>query len=414
MLKPVIMVACLVCLTVEAQADPALLSGPEISSLVSGASIEIATPLGSKIPVRYRHDGELFGRARQLAFYLGAMADTGRWWVSSDRLCHQWNHWLNSEPHCLRLQKEGRSLRWFSEDGKSGTALITEPAIKAAPLVHTPARLRIPAPETPTTPTDAVVAHAALLSWQGTTGTWQSPASAASPAAQQPAPMPTPSSPHPQAKAEEPDRTQPTYVVANVEHDDVLNIRSGPSTEFDVIGALAPGSRGVSITGACRSGWCPVQHRAVSGWVNRTYLAPDAPVLAHAQGDVLHGALAGEAPQAGAASVRDPVEAPRTCLTSPARALLERIEAEFGPVKLVSTCRSGAMIAGTGRPSRHASGNAVDFDAGTRKGVIVEWLIANHHAGGTMTYADMSHIHVDIGPYFVSIAGGQHWASWRK
>ena len=30
-----------------------------------------------------------------------------------------------------------------------------------------------------------------------------------------------------------------------------------------------------------------------------------------------------------------------------------------------------------------------------------------------MTYADMDHIHVDIGPHFVSIAGGRHWASWR-
>jgi hypothetical protein len=147
-----------------------------------------------------------------------------------------------------------------------------------------------------------------------------------------------------------------------------------------------------------------VQHRAASGWVNRSYLALDAPVLAHAQSD------AGEEP----ASVRDPADAPRTCLTSPTRALLERIEAKFGPVKLVSTCRPGAMIAGTWRPSRHASGNAVDFDAGARKAAIVEWLIANHHEGGTMTYADMSHIHVDIGPYFVSIAGGQHWASWRK
>jgi hypothetical protein len=26
----------------------------------------------------------------------------------------------------------------------------------------------------------------------------------------------------------------------------------------------------------------------------------------------------------------------------------------------------------------------------------------------------MDHIHVDIGPHFVSIAGGRHWASWRE
>src|SRR5204862_8120010 len=93
--------------------------------------------------------------------------------------------------------------------------------------------------------------------------------------------------------------------------------------------------------------------------------------------------------------------------------LLERIEEQFGSVKLVSTCRPGATIAGSGRPSRHASGNAVDFDAGNRKAAIIEWLIANHHDGGTMTYADMDHIHVDIGPHFVSIAGGLHRASWR-
>jgi hypothetical protein len=31
-----------------------------------------------------------------------------------------------------------------------------------------------------------------------------------------------------------------------------------------------------------------------------------------------------------------------------------------------------------------------------------------------MTYANMDHIHIDIGPHFVSIAGGQHWASWYQ
>ena len=96
----------------------------------------------------------------------------------------------------------------------------------------------------------------------------------------------------------------------------------------------------------------------------------------------------------------------RSCLTSAARGILNRIESKFGSVRLVSTCRPGATIAGSGRPSRHASGNAVDFEAGNRKGAIVNWLANNHHAGGTMTYADMSHIHVDIGSHFVSLAGG--------
>lgn len=101
----------------------------------------------------------------------------------------------------------------------------------------------------------------------------------------------------------------------------------------------------------------------------------------------------------------------RSCLTGAARNLLARIEQKFGAMRIVSTCRPGATIAGSGRPSRHASGNAIDFDAGSRKGAVVSWLVANHHSGGVMTYADMDHIHVDIGPHFVSLAGGTRSAS---
>jgi hypothetical protein len=97
----------------------------------------------------------------------------------------------------------------------------------------------------------------------------------------------------------------------------------------------------------------------------------------------------------------------RTCLTPAARDLLARIEARFGRVGIVSTCRPGARIAGTRRPSRHASGNAIDFKAPAgRKADVVRWLIANHRSGGVMTYASMDHIHVDIGHRFVSLAAG--------
>jgi hypothetical protein len=96
----------------------------------------------------------------------------------------------------------------------------------------------------------------------------------------------------------------------------------------------------------------------------------------------------------------------RSCLQGAARALLERIEQQFGPVQVVSTCRPGAVIAGSGKPSKHRYGLAVDFDAGSRKQAIVNWLIANHHNGGTMTYARMSHIHFDIGQHFVQLGAG--------
>jgi hypothetical protein len=102
----------------------------------------------------------------------------------------------------------------------------------------------------------------------------------------------------------------------------------------------------------------------------------------------------------------------RACLTPSARDLLARIEAQFGAVRIVSTCRPGAVIAGSGRPSRHASGNAIDFHAPAgRKAEVVRWLIANHRSGGVMTYTAMNHIHVDIGRHFVALGTGSR--RWR-
>lgn len=92
-----------------------------------------------------------------------------------------------------------------------------------------------------------------------------------------------------------------------------------------------------------------------------------------------------------------------SCLTSEARALLKRIQNRFGNVQIISTCRAGARIATTGKRSKHASGQAIDFRVPGRKKEVVKWLIANHHNGGTMTYSDMDHIHVDVGYHFVAL-----------
>ena len=87
------------------------------------------------------------------------------------------------------------------------------------------------------------------------------------------------SSPKARQEPTPPIETEPAYMVANVARDDVLNVRSGPSTEFEVVAELRPGSRGISITGACRSEWCPVQHESTTGWVNRMFLANEEPVV---------------------------------------------------------------------------------------------------------------------------------------
>lgn len=110
----------------------------------------------------------------------------------------------------------------------------------------------------------------------------------------------------------------------------------------------------------------------------------------------------------------------RSCLKPSAKKLLSSIEARFGKLKIISTCRRGAVIATTGRPSKHRYGLAIDFKPiRASKREVVAWLIKNHHKGGTMTYRDMNHIHVDIGPHFVilnSWSGHSHkrYAKYSK
>lgn len=87
------------------------------------------------------------------------------------------------------------------------------------------------------------------------------------------------------------------------------------------------------------------------------------------------------------------------CMPGSLAAKLNQIRAKFGPVQVVSTHRPGARIAGSGRPSYHASCRAVDFNPprGKYKQVLA-WLKANH-SGGVGSYScGMHHIHIDTGP----------------
>jgi hypothetical protein len=424
MLKLIIAAACLCASVVQARSSD--LSGQEISDLLAGATIELDTPTGTKLPVRYARDGKVSGEAGDLAWYLGAATDRGRWWVAGDELCHKWNRWFSSEPQCLRLRKEGRLIRWRKPDGNTGTAMITVPAPsqmavasaaplfgfrKAAPAPPPEALAAIPKAIEPERalkpPPGALAADAGKPRFAFKEALAPPPPVAAAPSAGEKEPsLPSPAQPNiavpkdepPPPKLAAPKRAaEPMFKVANVRSDDVLNVRSGPSADFGIVSALPPGSRGIAITGPCRSQWCPVRHQASSGWVNSIYLVVEE-----------------ASPAAASTALRDSPEALRSCLTPAVHALLDRIEQQFGSVQVISTCRAGATIPGTWRPSRHASGNAVDFKAGARKDEIIAWLVANHRRGGTMTYPGIDHIHVDIGPHFVSIAGGPRWASWRE
>ena len=89
--------------------------------------------------------------------------------------------------------------------------------------------------------------------------------------------------------------------------------------------------------------------------------------------------------------------ASRGCLTAETRSVLNRMEARFGRVKVISTCRPGAVIAGSGRPSQHRYGKAVDFIPNGNRAAMLAWLRANAR-GAVITYAS-GHIHFDTGSY---------------
>ncbi len=89
----------------------------------------------------------------------------------------------------------------------------------------------------------------------------------------------------------------------------------------------------------------------------------------------------------------------KKCLPGTLKSRLSQIRSKFGSVRIISTFRKGARIAGTGRPSLHASCRAVDFHPPRGKyRQVAAWLKKNH-GGGVGTYScGMRHIHLDNGP----------------
>jgi len=259
-----------------AGAEPVRLSNQGIKDTVSGSILHIDTPLGTKLPVRYSQDGQVTGRAGgMVANYLGARADSGRWWVSKNRLCHKWQRWFEGKLQCLRLRKAGRRILWRRDDGKTGTATIASrsaPAPKPEPQPYALGSAK-PEPQKPATERFSPIRRTAPVA----ASLRAVPALPPMPAA--PPPKPERANRPPQAKpnVEKFSDEEPSFRVAGVEVYDVLNIRKGPSTDFAVIGVIPPNGRGVRIVGACVTYWCPINHRGRSGWVSRIYLAEERP-----------------------------------------------------------------------------------------------------------------------------------------
>lgn len=65
------------------------------------------------------------------------------------------------------------------------------------------------------------------------------------------------------------------YDVVGVASDDVLNIRSGPGAEFEVIGTLAPDAEGVEVIAPNdRFTWAQINSGEGTGWISMSFVVP--------------------------------------------------------------------------------------------------------------------------------------------
>ncbi len=297
-----------------ALAEPEALSGPALRAAVAGSTVEIDTPIGTKVPVKYGADNSVSGEAGSVAFFLGSAADTGRWWVAQDLLCHRWNIWFKAEKTCLKIAREGDRITWLRDDGDSGTATIMPKSTMVAarelsnrkstlggpvggPVDMAPAPVRGAAHKP--SPVVEAAEEAPVYVPAAADMTPELPAAppaqakvqvTAKPVIKQAAVQPEKQMAKPAAKQKVTKRSiaraanePPTFWVYGVAEDDVLNLRMGPSPEHDIVGAIPSQARGVRMAGACEDMWCLVQFGEQKGWVNRSYLVYEVPGLVAAR-----------------------------------------------------------------------------------------------------------------------------------
>lgn len=75
---------------------------------------------------------------------------------------------------------------------------------------------------------------------------------------------------------------------------------------------------------------------------------------------------------------------------------LRNVETKFGKIKILSSCRPGATVRKTGRPSMHRYCRAVDFNPPRGKYRQVARYLKTTWGGGVGTYSGrFNHIHID-------------------
>ncbi len=113
--------------TASQAANLSALNGPEVRKALSGKTIYLNAS-GIVLPIAYRANGTMSAtlQASAAAFAGSASAkDSGRWWISKDRLCQRWNRCQGGKSYCYKLSRQGQNVVWVRNDGRRGTARIS-------------------------------------------------------------------------------------------------------------------------------------------------------------------------------------------------------------------------------------------------------------------------------------------------
>ena len=110
-----------------ATAESVSLAGDELRSVVVGKTVFLNVS-GFELPIKYAANGRMTGKMSTVAasFSRGdGAADSGKWWVDADQLCQKWSSWMEGKSYCYKLTRNGSSVRWVRNDGRSGSARIS-------------------------------------------------------------------------------------------------------------------------------------------------------------------------------------------------------------------------------------------------------------------------------------------------
>jgi hypothetical protein len=121
-----LLLAASLALPAQAALGAEQLAGDALRQAISGKIVYLNIS-GFDLPIRYAANGRMTGKMGTVAasFSRGdGTQDSGKWWVADDQLCQKWTSWMNSKQYCYKLTRQGATVRWVRDDGRSGTARI--------------------------------------------------------------------------------------------------------------------------------------------------------------------------------------------------------------------------------------------------------------------------------------------------